>query len=352
MSTPNQPKNQTQPNARPEQTRPAQTPPGKPSAAPPPAQPPAGGGDQGLFNEPQPQPQQQQQQQQQQLPPLPVREPAAAEQPDGVPVPPWQRGGQQTQKSGVAGPNAGGQAPVQQEPQSSLGRPGHSPVAGRQQGAGAPPPPLPTVGTAAPARSVSDLAAKAARKEAAMVKSVGIDGPTRSIARPELVKDMPDLSELRHPTPTAEPVPPAAAVFQAAPQQRAVADPHVATVAAAGDALRATVQIRRIDPWTALKVSLVISGSLFFVWMIAVGLLYLVLAGMGVWDRLNSTFTDMVSESSSDGLISAGQVFWYAGLIGLVNVVLLTALSTIGTFIYNQCSDLVGGVQVTLADPD
>ncbi|WP_024801404.1 DUF3566 domain-containing protein [Nocardia sp. BMG51109] len=199
------------------------------------------------------------------------------------------------------------------------------------------------------ARTTADLAAKAARKEAAMVKSVGIDGPTRSISRPELVKDMPDLSELRHPLPHAEQPAPGQPPTGVSP-----AVPAAVAAAAGGAPLRATVQVRHVDPWSTLKVSLVISVSMFFVWMLAVGFLYIVLSGMGVWDRLNSSFTDIMSNgsSSSSSLIDAGSVFGYAAVIGLINVVLLTALSTVGVFIYNQCTDLVGGVQVTLADPD
>ena len=45
-------------------------------------------------------------------------------------------------------------------------------------------------------------------------------------------------------------------------------------------------------------------------------------------------------------------MFTYAGLAGLANVILLTALATVGAFIYNLCADLVGGVEVTLADRD
>ncbi|MFE3257715.1 DUF3566 domain-containing protein [Nocardia sp. NPDC059091] len=239
----------------------------------------------------------------------------------------------------------------QREPQSNLYRPGQAPTPGSTaslkggglQGGG-----LQGGGLNAGvsnARTTADLAAKAARKEAAMVKSVGIDGPTRSIARPELVKDLPDLSELRHPLPPPEPIAPAGPVSPSAPAA-------VAQAAATGEPLRATVQLRHIDPWSTLKVSLVISVAMFFVWMLAVGLLYLVLEGMGVWERLNSTFTDMVSDNSSSALIDAGTVFGYAGVIGLINVVLLTALSTVGVFVYNQCTDLVGGIQVTLADPD
>ena len=197
------------------------------------------------------------------------------------------------------------------------------------------------------------MAAKAARKEAAMVKSVGIDGPTRSIARPELIKDMPDLSELRHPTPTGSPMetgpqPGLGAGVPSVPFQAITPSSTgpIPVIIPDGEPLRTTVQLRRIDPWSTLKVSLVLSVVVFFVWMIAVGLLYLVLDGMGVWGRLNHLFTDAASDSGSDSLISAGQVFGYAGLIGLINVVLLTALATIGAFIYNQCCDFVGGVQV------
>ncbi|MEV0298414.1 DUF3566 domain-containing protein [Nocardia sp. NPDC050710] len=245
----------------------------------------------------------------------------------------------------------------QREPQSNLYRPGQAPVTGRPAGApgapGAPAAPAAAVGLnggVSNARTTTDLAAKAARKEAAMVKSVGLDGPTRSIARPELIKDMPDLSEIRHPLPPNE----AGGHGYGSPQPISPAVPvAVAAAVAAGEPLRATVQIRRIDPWSTLKISLVISVALFFVWMLAVGLLYIVLEGMGVWERLNNTFTDMVSQDSgSVGLIDAGTVFGYAGVIGLINVVLFTALGTVGTFIYNQCCDLVGGIQVTLADPD
>ncbi|MBF6356778.1 DUF3566 domain-containing protein [Nocardia higoensis] len=261
---------------------------------------------------------------------------------------------------GAGGQNPGGQNQFQEgwsqlpqrEPQSNLYRPGQSPVTGRPGSGGGLGGGLGSggLGGASNARTTADLAAKAARKEAAMVKSVGIDGPTRSIARPELIKDMPDLSEIRHPLPPADKAAPGTSPQSPLPTAVPVA---MAAAVSAGDPLRATVQIRRIDPWSTLKISLVISVALFFVWMLAVGLLYIVLEGMGVWERLNNTFTEMVSQDGgTSGLIDAGTVFGYAGVIGLINVVLFTALGTVGTFIYNQCCDLVGGIQVTLADPD
>ena len=118
--------------------------------------------------------------------------------------------------------------------------------------------------------------------------------------------------------------------------------------------VRASMQIRRIDPWSALKVSLVLSVALFFVWMIAVAFLYLVLGGMGVWAKLNSNVGDLLNNPSGSAgeLVSTGTIFGGAVLIGLVNIVLLTAAATISAFVYNLATDLIGGIEVTLADRD
>lgn len=118
--------------------------------------------------------------------------------------------------------------------------------------------------------------------------------------------------------------------------------------------VRASMQIRRIDPWSTLKVSLLLSVAMFFVWMIAVAFLYLVLGGMGVWAKLNSNVGDLLNNASgSTGeLVSSTTIFGGAILIGLVNIVLVTAMATLGAFVYNLTTDLIGGIEVTLADRD
>ena len=99
-----------------------------------------------------------------------------------------------------------------------------------------------------------------------------------------------------------------------------------------------------------------LSIALFCVWMIAVGILYGVLGGLGVFDTLNDLIGQLSSSSGDEGassdVISAGVVFGGAAVIGAVNIVLLTALCTVTTFVYNLCSDLVGGLEVTLAERD
>jgi hypothetical protein len=118
---------------------------------------------------------------------------------------------------------------------------------------------------------------------------------------------------------------------------------------------RARLQLRHIDTWSALKISLVVSIALFFVWMIAVAVLYGVLGGLGVFDTLNDLIGQLSSSSgeaagSGGDVISGKVVLGGAAVIGAVNIVLLTALCTVAAFVYNLCSDLVGGLEVTLAE--
>ena len=116
-------------------------------------------------------------------------------------------------------------------------------------------------------------------------------------------------------------------------------------------ARRARLLVRHIDPWSTLKFSFVLSVAMFFVWLVAVGVLYGVLDGMGVFEQINSLY-DEVAENSGERLFSPGLVLGAATLIGAVNIVLFTALATIGAFVYNICADLVGGIEVTLAERD
>ena len=90
--------------------------------------------------------------------------------------------------------------------------------------------------------------------------------------------------------------------------------------------------------------------------MIAIAVLYLVLDGMGVWEQVNTSFATVAtadgSSAQSDDIFSATTVFGAAALLGAINAILITALATIGSYIYNICADLVGGAEVTLADLD
>jgi Transmembrane domain of unknown function (DUF3566) len=131
----------------------------------------------------------------------------------------------------------------------------------------------------------------------------------------------------------------------------AAAAARKATTKAGRGPRRARLQLRHIDTWSAFKISFVLSIALFFIWMVAVGVLYGVLGSLGVFGTLNELFGQLGGAGGGD-VITPGVVFGAAAVIGAVNIILLTALGTVSTFIYNLCSDLVGGLEVTLSERD
>jgi Transmembrane domain of unknown function (DUF3566) len=104
-----------------------------------------------------------------------------------------------------------------------------------------------------------------------------------------------------------------------------------------------------------MEFSFAVSLVLFIVVIVATAVLYLALDAMGVFESINSSLTDLVSAgggTGSDFRITAKGVIGTSALLGAVNVLLFTALMTLGAFIYNVCADLVGGVELTLAERD
>jgi hypothetical protein len=120
---------------------------------------------------------------------------------------------------------------------------------------------------------------------------------------------------------------------------------------------RAQLAVVRIEPWSVMKFSFVISLVFFIVLFVAVAVLYGALAGLGVFDSLQKTISTVTSGQGSSGVnaatwFSASRILGYAGLIGTINVILITAISTVGAVLYNVASDLVGGIEVTLKETE
>jgi hypothetical protein len=125
------------------------------------------------------------------------------------------------------------------------------------------------------------------------------------------------------------------------------ADPRRAT--RARGPRRARLQLRHINPWTVLKFSCVLSIALFFVWLIVIGVLFGVLDGAGVINKINDAYTT-IQGGNAQAPVTAGVVFGGAAIIGVVNIVLFIALTTVGSVVYNLCADLVGGIEITLSE--
>ena len=117
---------------------------------------------------------------------------------------------------------------------------------------------------------------------------------------------------------------------------------------------RARVAVTRVDPWSVMKLSFVLSLALVVIFMVSAALLWWVLNGSGVFDQLNTTLQSVTGTSSLrlQDIMSLSRVMGVGGLIGLIDVVLLTALATLATFLFNLATGLVGGVDVVLTESD
>jgi hypothetical protein len=117
---------------------------------------------------------------------------------------------------------------------------------------------------------------------------------------------------------------------------------------------RARVAVTRIDPWSVMKLSFVLSLALVVMFMVAAALLWWVLNGSGVFDQLNTTLQSVTGTTNLrlQDIASLSRVMAVGGLIGLIDVVLLTALATLATFLFNLTTGLVGGVDVVLTESD
>jgi hypothetical protein len=95
----------------------------------------------------------------------------------------------------------------------------------------------------------------------------------------------------------------------------------------------------------------VLAVALFFIWLLTVAALYGILDATGVIGRINDAWTTVQGGDTSPP-IRPSIVLLGATVIGAVNIVLFIALSTIGSIIYNLCADIIGGIEVTLSEPE
>jgi len=124
-----------------------------------------------------------------------------------------------------------------------------------------------------------------------------------------------------------------------------------------GEGRHANLVIARLEPWSVMKFSFLISLVAWVILFVAVTLLYYALSGLGVFAAIQRTLESVTSSQQSPGVslaawTSASRVLGYTMLIGAVDIILITALSTIGAVIYNLVTHLGGGIEITLKETD
>lgn len=133
----------------------------------------------------------------------------------------------------------------------------------------------------------------------------------------------------------------------AAPSSRSGEQVTVRTDRRAG---RSRVEVRKLDLWSVLKVSLC-----FYL----AGLAVVVVAGIVAWLLIDAAggihnFEKFMGDimSAKDYRIIGSQLLIGSVLVGLVLVALWTILTVLAAALFNVFSELVGGIELTLVDTE
>lgn len=116
-----------------------------------------------------------------------------------------------------------------------------------------------------------------------------------------------------------------------------------------GDRRRhARVVVRKVGPWSVLKISFFFYLCVLAVFLGAFVILYGVLGAIGALDSLQRLIRDLFADQSFE--IHGDWLFSRALVIGLAMVGLWTLINVFVAFLYNLLADIVGGVEVTLSE--
>ncbi|MCP3818137.1 DUF3566 domain-containing protein [Streptomyces sp. A3M-1-3] len=120
---------------------------------------------------------------------------------------------------------------------------------------------------------------------------------------------------------------------------------------------KARLRVAKADPWSVMKVSFLLSIALGICTVVASAVLWMVMDAMGVFSTVGGTISEATGSNESNGFdlqsfLSLPRVLLFTSVIAVIDVVLATALATLGAFIYNLSAGFVGGVELTLAEDE
>jgi hypothetical protein len=117
---------------------------------------------------------------------------------------------------------------------------------------------------------------------------------------------------------------------------------------------RVKLAIARVDPWSVMKMSFLLAVAAGIAGVVLTAVLWLILSGMGVFSDIDRVVGEIQPSTTTAftlmNYIGFGRVVSLSIVLGVIDIILMTALATLAAFLYNICSALVGGIQLTLTD--
>lgn len=120
---------------------------------------------------------------------------------------------------------------------------------------------------------------------------------------------------------------------------------------------KARLRMSRIDPWSVMKTAFLLAIAFGIVTWVAVFIIWSAIGAAGVFDNINSTVREVLGTPTGEpfrveNYINTGKVMGFTTLLACADVLIITALATLGSFLYNIAAALLGGLEVTLASED
>ena len=119
---------------------------------------------------------------------------------------------------------------------------------------------------------------------------------------------------------------------------------------------KARLRLSRIDPWSVMKTSFLFSIAAGIMMWVAVYVLWTLIGASGMIEAINGVLTTLLSNDQDqspfrvEDFVNTNKVMGFTTLFAVVNVVILTALGTIFAFLYNLSANILGGLELTLAE--
>ena len=118
---------------------------------------------------------------------------------------------------------------------------------------------------------------------------------------------------------------------------------------------RVKLMVSRVDPFSVMKVGFLVSVALGIALVVMTGVMWPLFSAMGVFDSVNDLAGQIIGDGSGQDFdvmdfLGFGRVMALSIVVAVVDVFLLTAIATLGAFLYNIVASLVGGVHMTLTD--
>lgn len=102
-----------------------------------------------------------------------------------------------------------------------------------------------------------------------------------------------------------------------------------------------------IDFWSAVKFSFLVSVCMAIVGVVSTVLIYTVLLSTQVLAKLDELFMDILGgDQSLMAMIGFPQVFGFAVVVGILNIIVGTAIGAVASLIYNLLVRVLGGFQL------